>query len=174
MTYYARINGSLGPMLLLTDGERLTGLHFFGEKYQPEIAEDWIERPRHPLLKRAAREIAEYFTGRRRRFTVPLAGAGTPFQRRVWRALGKIPYGRTVSYGEVAHSIGARAAVRAVGAAIGRNPLAIIVPCHRVIGADGSLTGYAGGLDRKRALLTLEGVTSQRRSQPASISQTRP
>jgi methylated-DNA-[protein]-cysteine S-methyltransferase len=109
-----------------------------------------------PLLERVAAQIDEYFAGRRRAFDLPLAPRGTPFQRRVWDSLLEIPYGATQSYGAIARRIGQPTAVRAVGLANGRNPIAIIIPCHRVIGTDGSLTGYAGGLAIKRALLALE------------------
>jgi methylated-DNA-[protein]-cysteine S-methyltransferase len=106
-------------------------------------------------------QLAEYFAGRRTAFGLPLAMAGSPFQRRVWRALQEIPYGETTSYGEIARRVGVPSAPRAVGVANGQNPVAVIVPCHRVIGADGSLTGYGGGLERKRRLLDLEaGVLS--------------
>jgi methylated-DNA-[protein]-cysteine S-methyltransferase len=119
----------------------------------------------HPVgggaLDEAARQLADYFKRRRRRFDLPLDPAGTPFQRRVWEALRKIPYGETRSYGEIAREIGRPDAMRAVGAANGANPLPIVVPCHRVVGADGSLTGFGGGLDVKRFLLELEGAIRQ-------------
>lgn len=111
----------------------------------------------HPVLRKAEKELAEYFAGRRKRFTVALDFAGTAFQKRVWQALLEIPFGETRSYGEIAHRLGKPKAVRAVGAANGRNPISIIAPCHRVIGADGALTGYAGGLKAKERLLALEG-----------------
>lgn len=107
-------------------------------------------------------ELDEYFAGERRVFTVPTAAAGSPFQHRVWAALGRIPYGQTRSYGEIAQDLGDPRTVRAVGAANGRNPICIVVPCHRVIGADGTLTGYAGGLERKEALLALENPARAR------------
>ncbi len=110
----------------------------------------------HPVLEEAAREIAEYWAGHRTRFTVTLDPNGTPFQLEVWRVLSSIPYGGTASYGEIATMIGRPNAARAVGAANGRNPLSIIVPCHRVVGADGALTGFAGGIDAKRNLLDHE------------------
>ena len=113
----------------------------------------------HPLLVQAQRQLEEYFAGKRRRFTVKLDPAGTPFQNQVWDALRTIPFGETRSYGEIADQIGRRKAVRAVGAANGRNPLSIIVPCHRVIGADGNLTGFAGGLKVKARLLALESAS---------------
>jgi methylated-DNA-[protein]-cysteine S-methyltransferase len=110
----------------------------------------------HPVLLQAQRELEEYFAGKRRTFTVKLDPAGTEFQNKVWNALRTIPFGETRSYGQIANQIGSRKAVRAVGAANGRNPLSIIVPCHRVIGADGKLTGFAGGLEVKAQLLALE------------------
>ena len=110
------------------------------------------------MLGRARDEIGEYFDGRRKRFDLPLELVGTPFQCQVWQALLEIPFGQTATYGAIARRCGRPRAVRAVGAAVGRNPVSIIVPCHRVLGSDGSLTGYAGGLPRKRALLSLEGL----------------
>jgi methylated-DNA-[protein]-cysteine S-methyltransferase len=107
-------------------------------------------------LAAAARQLTEYFAGQRTEFDLPLEMAGTDFQRRVWAALREIPYGETVSYGELARGLGQASASRAVGLANGKNPFAVVVPCHRVVGSDGSLTGYGGGLDRKRFLLALE------------------
>ena len=112
---------------------------------------------RHGVLDRAARELDDYFAGRRRTFSLRLAPEGTDFQRRVWKALLAIPFGETRAYSDIARAVGSPRAVRAVGAANGKNPLAVVVPCHRVIGADGSLTGYGGGLERKRWLLRHEG-----------------
>ena len=111
-----------------------------------------------PGVARVTAELGQYFAGRRRKFAMPLAPRGTDFQRRVWDELRRIPYGRTVSYGELAARIGNPAATRAVARANATNPIAIVIPCHRVIGADGTLTGYGGGLDRKRRLLELEGA----------------
>jgi methylated-DNA-[protein]-cysteine S-methyltransferase len=119
------------------------------------------EAPDHGLLVAAERELSEYFRGQRRSFDLPLAFAGTPFQIKVWQALLTIPYGETRSYGAIARQIGQPSAMRAVGAANGRNPISIVAPCHRVIGASGALTGFAGGLEAKRILLKLEaGATS--------------
>ena len=120
----------------------------------------WRERHDDALLRRAADQLHAYFAGEMLAFDVPLDLQGTPFQRRVWQALLAIPGGETRSYGEIARALGSAAAVRAVGGAVGRNPVSVIVPCHRVIGSDGSLTGYAGGVDRKRALLKLEGAAA--------------
>jgi methylated-DNA-[protein]-cysteine S-methyltransferase len=124
--------------------------------------------PRHPVLLQAQRELDEYFAGSRKRFAVQLDFAGTEFQNKVWNALRTIPFGETRSYGDIADQIGSSKAVRAVGAANGRNPIPIIVPCHRVIGADGTLTGFAGGLQIKARLLALEGrPLTQRNAQLA-------
>lgn len=147
----------LGPMRLVARGDALAGLYFDGQKYDVEIGEGWSESPRDPVLREAMRELDEYFAGRRVRFEVKLAPQGTGFQRAVWRAIAAVPAGRTISYAELARRAGSPSAVRAAGAATGRNPLSIIVPCHRIVGSSGSLTGYAGGLRRKVALLALEG-----------------
>lgn len=159
----------LGEMLLARTAEGLAGLWFDGQKHGPgPLAVP--ERPEDPLLQRAIAQLQRYFstpvrgTGQRGAtdtidppFDLPLDLQGTPFQRAVWQALCHITPGQTRSYGEIAQAVGAPRAVRAVGAAVGRNPVSVIVPCHRVVGRDGSLTGYAGGLDRKQALLRLEG-----------------
>ena len=158
MTLYTWIDSPLGRILLTSDGEKLTGLHFEREKYFPRIVEDWLESPRALVLARAARQIHEYFAGERDRFDLPLAPAGTPFQQRVWQQLLHIRCGETTTYGEIARRIGSPQSGRAVGAAIGRNPISIVVPCHRVVGSTGALTGYAGGLERKRALLARESA----------------
>ncbi|MFQ5668685.1 MAG: methylated-DNA--[protein]-cysteine S-methyltransferase [Candidatus Binatia bacterium] len=117
-----------------------------------------LRRAETPALHAALTQLREYFAGRRRAFDVPLDPAGTPFQQRVWQMIAAIPYGQTVSYGEIARDLGNRQVTRAVGAAVGANPIPIIIPCHRVIGADGSLTGYGGGLRMKAWLLRHEGV----------------
>ena len=117
-----------------------------------------VSAPDHPVLDEARRQLETYFSGARTRFDLPLDPVGTPFQRCVWSALGRIPFGQTRTYGAIAAELGDTGAVRAVGAANGRNPLSIVVPCHRVIGASGALTGFAGGLEIKAKLLALEGV----------------
>jgi methylated-DNA-[protein]-cysteine S-methyltransferase len=145
----------LGPLTLVGDGEALAALHFPGRGGPLD------ERDRgREALAAAVAELDEYFAGERREFTVALRLEGTPFQQRVWAALRSIPFGATCSYGELAGRIGRPDRVRAVGAAVGRTPVPIIVPCHRVIGADGGLTGYGGGLHRKQALLDLESAVS--------------
>jgi methylated-DNA-[protein]-cysteine S-methyltransferase len=154
--YYKLFSSMLGTMVLASDGDALIGAWFDGQRHQPAQGLSWQGRPELPILLRAEAELSEYFAGERTVFTLPLAPAGTPFQRDVWSAIAAIPYGKTAAYRELAERIGRPASIRAAGAATGRNPLSIIVPCHRVLGADGTLTGYAGGLDRKRALLALE------------------
>lgn len=154
----ARWKSPLGTMVLAATDDGLAGLWFDGQKHQPDMS-GWRENPRHPVLRQAIAQLGEYFEGRRTRFELPLdLRLGTPFQRSVWQALLAIPCGGTSSYTAIGTRIGKPTASRAVGAAVGRNPLSIVVPCHRVLGAAGQLTGYAGGLDRKSALLRLEGA----------------
>jgi len=146
----------LGPLTLAANATALVGVWFATQEHLPNL-DAWPVDDDHPVLRQAAAQLAEYFAGTRRTFDVPLdLSSGTPFQQRVWQALLGIAPGTTASYGAVSARIGQPSAVRAVGAAIGRNPIGIIVPCHRVLGAKGALTGYAGGLDRKVALLQLE------------------
>jgi methylated-DNA-[protein]-cysteine S-methyltransferase len=163
MKRYMYLASPLGRILLTADAGSLDGLYFVGQKYQAVPGSDWTEDRGSALFAQAQLQLAQYFAGERARFELPLAPAGTPFQESVWRALGTIPCGTTVTYGALAQSLGAPRSVRAAAAAVGRNPISIVVPCHRVVGRDGSLTGYAGGLDRKRALLGLEGATAVRR-----------
>jgi methylated-DNA-[protein]-cysteine S-methyltransferase len=156
MRSYDRYRSPQGEILLVATGKGLAGVYFRGQKYYPILGPAWRRDPAHPLLRQAKRELAEYFTGRRRRFDVALDPEGTPFQRSVWKSIARVAFGRTLSYRELAERAGHPRSARAAGAATGRNPIGIIVPCHRIVGADGSLTGYAGGLARKRALLALE------------------
>lgn len=155
-TVRQRIDTPLGPMLLAACGRGLAGAWFEGQRHQPD-AGAWREAPTHPVLCEAAAQLLDYFAGRRRQFDLPLdLSGGTPFQQAVWQALRAIAPGSTLSYAALAARIGRPLAVRAVGAAVGRNPVCVIVPCHRVLGSAGALTGYAGGLPRKQALLRLE------------------
>lgn len=148
----------MGAMLLAATPRGLAGVWFDGQRHGP-AASDWPEAPEHPVLREAVRQLEDYFAGRRTHFDLPLDLArGTPFQQSVWRALLAIPAGGTTSYGALGRQLGRPEAARAVGAAVGRNPVSIVVPCHRVLGTGGQLTGYAGGLDRKVALLRLEGA----------------
>jgi methylated-DNA-[protein]-cysteine S-methyltransferase len=156
---YTTIDSPIGELLLLGDGHDLHGLYMQGGRKPIAIASAW-ERAESPFAALTT-QLEEYFAGRRETFDVSLQMHGTPFERRVWGALREIPYGETISYGELASRIGQPTGARAVGLANGRNPVAVIVPCHRVIGADGSLTGYGGGLERKRILLELEQGQAQ-------------
>ncbi len=153
-TFTTTVDSPVGPLLLTSDGTSLTRLLF---DVRPDPS--WTPEP-DPLLDRAVTQLAEYFAGERTDFDLPLDPAGTPFQLVVWQALRAIPYAETINYGQLALRVGNARASRAVGLANGRNPVAIVVPCHRVIGATGSLTGYGGGLDRKRTLLDLERRTA--------------
>jgi len=154
-TAQATINTPLGKLLLARTAKGLAGVWFDGQKHHPAPLTA-VRRPDDALLRRAAEQLHAYFAGEAFAFDVPLDLQGTPFQRSVWQALLEIPAGETRSYSEIAAALGSASAVRAVGGAVGRNPVSVIVPCHRVVGSDGSLTGYAGGVDRKRALLELE------------------
>jgi methylated-DNA-[protein]-cysteine S-methyltransferase len=155
MTYHAFFDSPVGPLLLLSDGRALTGL-FMNDPSVPEGSVRDDEVAPFPLVKA---QLTEYFAGERTEFDVPLSLQGTAFQRVVWAHLRDIPYGATISYGELARRIKEPKASRAVGAANGKNPVSIIVPCHRVIGASGKLTGYGGGLPNKKILLDLETRT---------------
>lgn len=152
-----RIATPLGAMTLAATPAGLAGAWFDGQAHHPGPLAAAVDAS-HPWLQAAAAQLSAYFADGLRRFTLPLDAAGTPFQQAVWRALGAIPAGATTDYGAIAAALGRPQAARAVGAAVGRNPLSIVVPCHRVLGRDGALTGYAGGLPRKRALLALESA----------------
>jgi methylated-DNA-[protein]-cysteine S-methyltransferase len=174
----------LGALLLREDAGKLAEVAFLSPTFSPETsfeqelaaanfnaltiaaarlnADDATPPETPPILRRAAAQLAEYFAGTRPRFDLPLAPVGTEFQRRVWTATSAIPFGETATYGEIARKIGVPNGSRAVGGALNRNPLAIVVPCHRVVGSSGRLTGYDGGVDRKAFLLTLERGTAPR------------
>lgn len=151
---YTTVESPIGELLLLGDGQALRGLYMQDGRKAMRIAPHW--EPAARPFARVIEQLREYFDGSRVTFDIPLVMRGTTFERRVWRALQDIPYGETVSYGALARRIGQPSAPRAIGLANGRNPISVIVPCHRVIGANGALTGYGGGLERKRILLELE------------------
>ena len=163
MTYqYKRISSPLGQILIAASDDGIKGLWFENQRHHPDIT-CWQAVRSQKWLDQCASEIQSYFEGTLREFKSPLSiHWGTEFQQTVWRALQLIPFGQTTSYGELATRINNPQAVRAVGAAIGKNPWSIVVPCHRIIGASGSLTGYAGGLERKTSLLRLEKAPPQR------------
>jgi methylated-DNA-[protein]-cysteine S-methyltransferase len=153
---YTHLDSPIGELLLVGDGHALHGLHMQQGRTAVSVNPEW--RAADEPFADVRAQLSEYFAGERRDFDVPLALEGTSFQRHVWGALREIPYGETTTYGELAHRLNMPSASRAVGLANGRNPIAVIVPCHRVIGSDGSLTGFGGGLERKRLLLELEAA----------------
>ena len=165
MIDYARIPSPLGASVAAAEEGAIVGLWFEGQKYFPDISADWRENPALPALERCAAQLDEYFAGQRQRFDLPLAPHGTAYQQRIWREIAAIPFGNTLSYAELAMRVGNGDAARAAGAATGRNPVSIVIPCHRVVGANGALTGYAGGIHRKTQLLGLE---ARRNRRPAS------
>jgi methylated-DNA-[protein]-cysteine S-methyltransferase len=155
---HTTIESTLGEITLAAKDDALAGIYFEHHRHPPtrEALGESVAVEDDPLLERAARELGEYLDGQRRSFDVPITLGGNPFQARVWELLQTIPYGETTTYGALADQLGDRRLARAVGRAVGQNPVSVFVPCHRVVGHDGKLTGYAGGLDRKRHLLTLE------------------
>lgn len=175
---HTTIDSPLGPLTLVNTDSVLSGLYMDGQKHRPDRSR--FGQPSESGFEQATTELAEYFSGRRSSFSVPLSPAGNAFERSVWLLLIQIPYGCTRTYGQLAAEVGDEGAqwtlARAVGTAVGRNPIGVIIPCHRVIGADGSLTGYAGGLERKAMLLDLESpppVVEQTLFAPTSFEQTR-
>ncbi|MEI2775498.1 MAG: methylated-DNA--[protein]-cysteine S-methyltransferase [Tetrasphaera sp.] len=150
------LDSPVGPLTVVAEDEAVIGIYFAGHRRRHPLPPAGLALPAEPVLQDTAGQLAEYFAGRRRAFDLPLAPRGDAFQQDVWALLQDIPYGKTRSYGDLAAALGRPGAARAVGAANGANPISIVIPCHRVVGADGTLTGYAGGLDRKRFLLDLE------------------
>lgn len=162
MLYTSHYASPLGGMTLVSDGTALVGLYFDGQKYAAEGLDATRTQKNLPIFEEARRWLDVYFSGRKPDFTPPTAPAGTAFQQSVWEILRTIPYGQTVTYGAIARRIeqntGCRMSAQAVGGAVGRNPISILIPCHRVVGTNGSLTGYAGGLDKKAYLLRIEEI----------------
>ncbi|MBA8667469.1 methylated-DNA--[protein]-cysteine S-methyltransferase [Holosporaceae bacterium 'Namur'] len=157
--YYSNITTKLGDILLLSDSENITGIYFVKEKYIPQLELEWQNDSEPEILKLAEKQLKEYSYGNRREFEIPYSFIKfTEFQRRVWEEVSKIPYGKTITYKELANNLGAPNSIRAIAAAVGRNPISLVVPCHRVIGSNNSLTGYAGGIELKHSILTLEGI----------------
>ncbi len=157
-----RISSPLGELVLVANegGNALEGIYFARQKHFPGDTVTWRDARESTLLDQAEAQLHEYFAGRRTTFDLPLAPVGTAFQRRVWQAIAGVPFGTTISYAELARRLGTPSAVRAAAAATGRNPLTVVIPCHRIVGSDGRLMGYAGGVERKRALLDLEGPSA--------------
>ena len=154
MNYYTIMESPIDPLLLMSDGEHLMGLYMDVQNYLPHMKENWVYDP--ALFKEAVSQLKAYFAKELSHFELPLKATGTTFQEKVWQSLTTIPYGETISYKSIAERIQTPKAVRAVGLANGKNPISIIIPCHRVIGANGKLVGYGGGLPRKQWLLTHE------------------
>lgn len=157
-TRHALVETVVGELTVIAEDSGVSGIFFPGHRYLPEASTfgATVNADDDEVLSQAAEQLAEYFAGARRSFDVPLAAHGDEFSEQVWALLREIPYGETTTYGELAVQLGNRHLAQRVGQAVGHNPVSIIIPCHRVIGADGSLTGYAGGLERKRWLLELE------------------
>lgn len=156
---YDIFRSELGAILVAAENEEIRYINLQQGKGALNIPEDWEEDNGSGIIKQAINQLEEYLTGKRKEFDLKLNPAGTEFQKKVWKALLKIPYGKTASYKEIAKKIGNQKAVRAVGAANGKNPIQIIIPCHRVIGSNGDMIGYAGGLEAKEALLNIERIT---------------
>jgi len=154
--YYTIIPSPVGALTIATNGQEITALHIEGDRYFTAIPSDWTNDASQPLLQQASAELTEYFAGKRKKFQLPLAVQGTDFQQLVWKALQEIPLGSTTTYGNLAEKIGKPKAVRAVGTAVGKNPICIIIPCHRVLGSQGNLGGFVAGVERKEQLLKLE------------------
>lgn len=155
---YARMRSPVGTLKLVARDGNLAAILWQDDRRRFPRLEQAVEDTSNPVLIEAERQLRDYFAERRKAFSLPLAFEGTPFQQAVWNALLTIPHGEVRTYGQIARQIGKPAAVRAVGAANGMNPISIVAPCHRVVGANGALTGFAGGLDAKAHLLTLEGA----------------
>lgn len=148
----------LGRLLAVSNGEAVTGLHFETERHPPRRDAAWRRDDDDALLGRLRQQLYEFWEGGRRVFDLPVAPVGTPFQQAIWRAIAAVPFGEVITYGELARRVGSPRGMRAAGLATGRNPISIVIPCHRIVGSRGALTGYGGGLDRKVWLLRHEGV----------------
>lgn len=157
LVQWLHVDSPVGRLLVAAGGDGLRAIEFPRNRHPVRRDDGWIEGS-HPLIDEARHQLDDYFAGKRTAFDLPLAPRGTPFQLSVWQALRAIPFGDTWTYGDLARHIGQPTAVRAVGAANGRNPIPIVIPCHRVIGSDGTLTGFGGGLPTKEFLLRLEGA----------------
>ena len=154
--FYTWVMSPLGRLLMTSNERSLNGLYMADSEHKITIGLGWIENANALPFPQSKQQLAEYFKGERKTFDLPVTMVGTDFQLRVWQALLEIPFATTISYTQLAHQIGNPTGIRAVGQANGRNPIAIIIPCHRVVGANGSLTGYGGGIERKAALLEFE------------------
>ena len=157
MYYSTDYSSPLGKMLIVSDGEAICGLWFYGQKYfKSTIDENMVEKPDLTIFKKATKWLDDYFNGLNPEIDFKLNPQGSEFRKNVWKILTEIPYGKTVTYGEIASLLSPTMSAQAVGGAVGHNPISILIPCHRVLGANGKLTGYAGGIERKIKLLELE------------------
>lgn len=154
--YYDIYDSPVGNIIIATDGKNLTEVRIKGDRYFKKIPSDWIHNAKQPIIIQAKKQLAEYFSGKRKKFDIPFLLLGTEFQKKVWHALEGVPLGKTISYKQLAKKVGNPNAIRAVGTALGRNRICIIIPCHRILSSDGSLGGYAAGLTAKKKLLDLE------------------
>lgn len=161
MNSYSIIKTPVGDLMLVANKSELIGIYFADCGHVPKTQSDWTLDERHPVLQLAGKQLKEYFEGKRNSFSLPLNSAGTDFQKRVWREIAQIPFGKTLSYSDLAKKAGKPKAIRAAGTATGRNPLSIVVPCHRVLAKNSGLGGYAGGLKRKQHLLKLENISTR-------------
>jgi methylated-DNA-[protein]-cysteine S-methyltransferase len=160
MTSYSIIKTPLGDLMLVANKSELVGLYFADCDHIPKARSNWTHDQRHPVLQLAGKQLKEYFEGKRNSFSLPMNFVGTDFQNRVWAEIALIPFGKTISYSELAKKAGKPKAIRAAGTATGRNPLSIVIPCHRVLAKNSALGGYAGGLKRKQHLLKLENIST--------------
>ena len=167
MLRYSTFQSPIGLITIAADPTHLRELHVEGDRYFPTVPKDWVYEPQHVVLQQTCKELTEYFNGRRSSFSVPITYTGTEFQVAVWKQVQNIPFVKQLSYGQLAAHIGRPDAIRAVGTAVGRNPICIIVPCHRVLAGDGSLGGYVAGLERKRYLLEREDKWEEQHSHNA-------
>jgi methylated-DNA-[protein]-cysteine S-methyltransferase len=158
-TSYTTLNTPRGELVLVANESELTGVYFEDHDHIPPTRKEWVRDPKHPVLREAEKQLNEYFAGKRTEFSLPLHFDGTDFQNRVWQQIALIPFGKTISYSELAKKAGKPQAIRAAGTNTGRNPLAIVIPCHRVLAKDGGIGGFAGGLDWKRHLLGIEKIS---------------
>ena len=158
MIYTCLINTPIGEIRVSAESGALTGLWFIGQKHYPSQIDNWVENTNNPVFESLRGWLLNYFSGKQLELNIELNPGGTDFQKSVWQILLKIPYGQVTTYGEIAKQLNCKSA-RAVGGAVGRNPISILIPCHRVIGSKGGITGYAGGVDKKRALLQIEQNT---------------
>jgi methylated-DNA-[protein]-cysteine S-methyltransferase len=156
MHHYSIIDSPIGELMLVADASALTGLYFVGCDHIPVGSNRWTLQPQDLILRQAEQQLLEYFAATRRTFSLPLSLTGTAFQEKVWQEIARIPYGTTATYSDLAERAGSPQAIRAAGTNTGRNPISIMIPCHRVVGKNGEMCGFAGGLKRKRYLLELE------------------